>query len=70
MRVRITWDRYRVTVCLLHNEPTSLSCVAWLKQYLAEARAKASPNRACASQTVDYRQLTVDYLKIFVERSQ
>ena len=38
-----------MTSFLLHNEPTTLFSVAWLRQFLAGAGAKASPNRALMS---------------------
>jgi hypothetical protein len=54
-----------VTVCLLHNEPTSLLSVARLRQSLAEAGAKASPNRAIKSLAQDPKpgELTMGRVK-------
>jgi hypothetical protein len=42
-----------VTACLLHNEPTSYSSLARLRNLSSAAGAKASLNRALKSEEVD-----------------
>ena len=47
------WEPFGVTACLLHNEPTSCSSLAWLRALRPRAGAKASLNRALESVGAD-----------------
>ena len=47
------WEPFGVTACLLHNEPTSCSSLAWSRTWKSGAGAKASLNRAPESVGAD-----------------
>ena len=61
------WELERVTACLLHNEPTSCSSLAWRSALTRGAGAKASLNRAQESVEADAKLCDLPVARLKVE---